>query len=472
MHTVVQRAVVETVLAFDIGTSSVKAALLERETGRLAWEHREPLPNDEHELAAWESERWVRAMQACVDQLPSGLALAAVALSGNGPTIVSVDRDGATIRQSMLWLDKREVRVGGQPSFFLPKIAWIMENEPDIYDRTWQFMTCPEYLGYLLTSVSHTTSSSDEFSPYVWDRAGVDAYAVDADKLPPLLAPGMAVGPIDGRGAELFRLPKGLPVFAGGPDFLMSLLGTATVDVGKTCDRAGTSEGINHCSGTPCENPIVRSLPHVVPGLYNVAGVLSSTGRIFEWFRRISRQRSVGYERMLREIVATGFDNEPYFFPSVHEGAAWEFSRGMFVGLRSDHATAEMGRGVVYSIGYAVRQSIETLQEVGCTVGELRSCGGQAKNPVWNQMKADMTGIPVVRPQIVDAELVGCACCALTGLGDFASPWEASRLLVRMADHFLPDRVRTEQYERGYHAYLRVYRRYTEVVREVEESSL
>jgi xylulokinase len=251
----------------------------------------------------------------------------------------------------------------------------------------------------------------------------------------------------------------------------MSLLGTATVQPGRTCDRAGTSEGINHCRATATDSEEVRCLPHVVPGLWNVAGVLSSTGRIFEWFRRISRQGAVGYERMLAEIEAVGFDEEPYFFPSMHRGAAWEFSRGMFVGLRSDHATAQMGRGVVHSIGYAVRQSIESLRRAGCDVTELTACGGQAKNPVWNQLKADITGVPVTCPEVIDAELVGNACCARAGLGDFASPRDAAEGLVRFTRTFVPSSARHQTFTSGYETYLKTYERFLAALHASEPGS-
>lgn len=459
---------VAAILAFDIGTSSVKAGLFDRLDSKPLWLHREPLSANGIRPGSWETERWVAAVQACLDRRPADNDVAAVALSGNGPTIVPVGPDGAAIGPAMLWLDGREVRRGGQVSFFLPKISWIHESEPELYERTWQFMTCPEFIGYLLTSVPHSTTASDEFSPYVWDEAGLRAYEIGLDKVPPLVLPGTVIGNIDVRGSQLFGLKRGTPVVAAGPDFLMSLLGTAAVKVGRTCDRAGTSEGINHCSGTLTRAPTVRCLPHIVPGLYNTAGVLSSTGRIFEWFRRISRQTSVGYERMLSEIVATGFEREPYFFPSVHEGAAWEFSKGMFVGLRSDHATADMGRGVVHSIGYAVRQSISILHDVGCDVLELRACGGQAKNPVWNQLKADMTGVPVSQPEVLDAELVGCACCVLAGLGDFDSPWQAAEQVVHFTTTFEPDPKQTGLFDEGFDSYLKAYQRYTEAIRTAE----
>ncbi|MFW5688594.1 MAG: xylulokinase [Spirochaetota bacterium] len=459
-----------TILTFDIGTSSVKAGLFDRETGNARWLHREPLASgDPPDI--WVTEQWVRAIQATMDQCPDPEGVAAVALSGNGPTVIPVAPDGTPLDDALLWLDRRELRVPGQPSFFLPKIDWFRREHPAVYEHTWQFMTCPEYLSFLMGAVPHSTSPSEAFDRFVWDNEGVARYGIDASLLPPLVRPGARVGAAGARARELFGLPVGTPVFAAGPDFLMSLLGTATVAPGTTCDRAGTSEGINHCCAGPTDSAEVRCLPHVVPGLWNVAGVLSSTGRIFEWFRRISRQRSVGYERMLAEIEAVGFEEEPFFFPSTHRGAAWEFSRGMFVGLRSDHATAEMGRGVVHSIGYAVRQSIESLRRAGCDVTELTACGGQAKNPIWNQMKADITGVPLRCPEVLDAELVGNLCCACAGLGDFAAPWDAAPELVCFSERYEPSVERHDQFTTGYETYLSTYERFLTALHEGESGS-
>ncbi|MFW6247669.1 MAG: xylulokinase [bacterium] len=447
------------VLTFDIGTSSVKAGIFDRETASAVWLHREPLAaGDPPDI--WVTEQWVRAIQATLDQCGDRGSVDAIALSGNGPTIIPVGDDGAPIRDALLWLDKREKRLADQPSFFLPKLEWLRRDRPEIYERASRFMTCPEYLAFLIGAEPHTTSPSTEFDRYVWDEGGLSAYGVPSDRIVPIVRPGERVGAVTERGHELFGLRVGTPIVAGGPDFLMSLLGTAAVEPGRTCDRAGTSEGINHCCTEPTSSADVRCLPHVVPGLWNVAGVLSSTGRIFEWFRRISRQRAVGYERMLAEIEAAGFHEEPFFFPSMHRGAAWEFSKGMFVGLRSDHATAEMGRGVVHSIGYAVRQSIESLRAAGCEIEELRACGGQAKNPIWNQMKADMTGLPVATPEVLDAELLGNVACALAGLEDFPSPWDAAASIVRFDRSYEPSPARHERFTAGYANYLATYERF------------
>ncbi len=456
------------VLTFDIGTSSVKAGLFSRRSRAPSWLHREPLARAKND--GWVTEQWVRALQAALDQCPDLNDLEAVVLSGNGPTVIPVAEDGTPIDDALLWMDLREQRREGEPSFFLPKVDWLRAQRPDVYERTWQFMTCPEYLAYLFGGMSHTTSPSPEFDPHVWNDSGMRAYGIDGERLPPVVRPGDPVGRTGERCRRLFGLNEDVAVYAGGPDFLMSLLGTAAVHPGLTCDRAGTSEGINHCRNHPTDSSEVRCLPHVVPGLWNVAGVLSSTGRIFEWFRRISRQQSVGYERMLAEIDAAGFEEEPYFFPSMHRGATWEFSRGMFVGLRSNHGTAEMGRGVVHSIGYAVRRSIESLQSAGCDVRELRACGGQAKNPVWNQIKSDITGLPVICPEVLDAELVGAFCCALAGLGEFTSPWDAADRVVRFTERYEPVSGRHRRFTEGYESYLTIYERFLAALHADEES--
>jgi xylulokinase len=441
------------VLTFDIGTSSVKAGLFDRESYEPVWTHRERLEED----GRWVTERWVSAIQAVIDQAPQPLELSAIALSGNGPTVVPVGSDGRPLADALLWSDTREIRLADTSSFFLQKVKWITHNLPQIAKTCWQFMTCPEYLTYLLGGAPHTTSPSPAFDQYVWTPEEASRYEIPSATLPPIVRPGEPVGTTSGQAHALFGLPVGVPLYAAGPDFLMSLLGTATVSPGTTCDRAGTSEGINHCSSEAILADGVRTLPHVVPQLWNIAGILSSTGRIFEWFRSISRQQAVSYDRMLAEIEGAGFEQYPFFFPSMHQGAAWEFSQGMFVGLRSDHGTPEMGRGVVHAIGYAVRQSVERLGLVGAQVTELRACGGQAKNAVWNQMKADIIGMPVICPATLDAELVGNLCCALAGAGDESSPWSAARRAVRFANRFEPRPDHHERFSEGYERYLKTY---------------
>jgi xylulokinase len=271
--------------------------------------------------------------------------------------------------------------------------------------------------------------------------------------LPAAAEAGVRVGTVSGEGAKRFGLPPGIPLAAGGSDFLMALLGSGVVHPGMTCDRAGTSEGINYCSDKNISHPRVRTLPHAVPGYFNVAGILSSTGLVFEWFRRLTGQQNRSYEIMLDEIEKAAFSPVPLFFPSLHRGAVWEFSGGAFSGLQPDHGPVELGVGVVSAIGFGIRDCIEGLAGAGCSVSEMRLSGGQGRNRVWNRMKADITGTPLQIPRLLDCELTGAAAAVFTMLDEAESISEVADSLVRIVERYEPDPVNRRTWEQMYRSY-------------------
>jgi xylulokinase len=487
------------VLAVDIGTSSIKVGTIS-ESGRLIESGREHILNHYADVRRWSAYWWTDALARILSSMPTAQEVSAVAVSGNGPTIVAVgptervtssgrtggaaeDLDAAANAESgaeeglpyrsldpvLLWLDGRDAALQGERSFFLPKIAWLARHEPGRHAEAAWFISGPEYIDYVLTGEVVTITPTEEFKPYIWDHHAADRYGIDAAKLPPFVRVGEVIGRVREVAAEVFALPPGVPVVAGGSDFIVSLLGTGAVTPGVTSDRAGTSEGVNYCSAAPVDDPRTRCLPHPVAGLYNVAGVLSSTGTIFEWFREISGQKGRSYADMLGEIrdVADSV-HVPWFFPSLHEGAAWEFSRGMFIDLGAEHGPREMGRAVVESIGYAVREVVEVLEQNDCRVEELRVCGGQGRNAVWSQMKANMIGRSLAVVEVIDAELLGNACAAFVGIGVYGNIVEASRAMVRISRRYEPVPERLGPYEERYHRYREAYGRFRLALKECD----
>lgn len=462
------------ILCADFGTSSIKAGVIDERGRLIAWAHESLVDDPRASLARWDPAIWIDHFAAAVGELSraGGFArkseLAAVVLSGNGPTVVPLGADGKAAGEASLWIDRRELRAAKGPSFYLPKIEWIRRNRAELYERTRTFLPFPEYINFLLTGEPAAIIPSGEFIPYLWSPEEVSDYGIDAEKLPPFVTIGEPVGVVGARGEALSGLPKGLPVIAGGSDFLMALVGTGAVAPGRTCDRAGTSEGINHCIAHAIRSERVRCLPHAIPGLYNAAGILASTGRIFEWFRSISGQRGKSYQLMLEEILAVGHDARiPYFFPSLRVGETWEFSDAVFSRLEPEDGPAEMGRAVVESIGFAVRDLVETLERHGCRIEQLRACGGQARNPLWNQMKADITGREIATPEIIDAELLGDACAGMVGVGERRSLVEAAEAMVRLEQIYRPRSEEHRRFTETYDRYRDLRRRVVRAVAEV-----
>lgn len=447
-------------LAVDIGTSSIKGAVIDT-SGRDLRHARVPFSDiraEEGSLEAgglWDPGRWERGFIELLKRLFPGGAAAVdgISISGNGPSVVPLGPDGRPCAGALLWHDRRERRLGGDPSFFLPKMAWFLEHLPRVRERVTAFLGCPEYLGYLLSGELCFYTPSESFNRHLWTAEGAALYGVPLDLLPPPAETGTRVGSVSRAAALRFGLPEGVPVAAGGSDFLMALLGSGVVRPGMTCDRAGTSEGINYCSEEKIAHPRVRTLPHAVSGYYNVAGILSATGLVFEWFRRLTGQGGRDYEEMLEEIEKAAFYPGPLFFPSLHRGAVWEFSGGAFAGLQPAHGPVELGVAVVSAIGFGIRDCIEGLAEAGCPVTEMRVCGGQGRSAVWNRMKADITGTPLLIPSLLDCELTGAAASVFAMLEKAGSAAGAAESLVAIAGRYEPDPRRARSWDTLYRHY-------------------
>ncbi len=448
-----------TCLAIDIGTSSLKAALLTHHGEVLASVRRRIMQPSE-ETHAFQNSRWITALREAIPPVVGRNKPTSIAISGNGPTVVAVDAAGAVVGEPLLWLDRRAIPVPESASFYLPKIKWFHEESGLGATVRW-YLPFPEFLVYLLTGEAVAITPSDEFSRFIWSEPDILRACIPGELLPPFVTVGSIVGTVQKSIGTELGIPVGIPVVAAGSDFHMSLVGTDALQPGRTCDRAGTSEGINFCADREIQDPALRTLPHVVPGLYNVAGILSSTGLLFEWFREISGQRGTDYGTMMMDILQVPDSrDEPWFFPTAHRGESWEFRRGMFIGLGAEHTRADMGRAVVLSIGFAVREAVETLRAAGCPVTDLRACGGQARNGLWMQMKADITELPITTPVVADAELVGNLCCSLMALGEASNLADAAPQVVHELNRWEPNPQRQEWYRQRYEEYQERFHRF------------
>jgi len=441
------------ILAVDLGTSSLKAGLLSSD-GSLTARVRVPYriyPGLAH--GEFNPVQWERAFSEALRLLP-GADISAVAVSGNGPTLVAIDKYGRPASGAELWLNRHSIRLEGTASYYLPKIEWLKQQAGDSWRNISFFISCPEYLQFRLTGRSTMTLPHESFRKYIWDEAQLNAYGIDSSLLPQMIPMGCIAGLVTEEASAEFGLGTGIPVVAAGSDFMMALLGSGAIEPGTVCDRAGTSEGINYCTTQASGDSRLRDLPHVVEPYWNTAAILSSTGSVFEWYRRLTGQEGSDYEKTLEEVDQTAPGSPaPLFFPGSRGDTLWEFGGGSFHHLEPGHGRGEMGRAVMEAIGFAVRRGIELLEESGLPVDEMRVTGGQARGRVWNQMKADITGKRLLIPVIEDAELAGCACCASAALGRFESPFDAVDTYVRIRTVITPDLSRISLYNDAYQSY-------------------
>ncbi len=407
----------QTVLAVDIGTSSLKAAFVS-EKGKVNAFSRRPflLCNTEHASKEW-LPAFQNTLQDLVSQSPE-IRPSGICVSGNGPTLV------AQSGETLLWNEK--VVQLKSSSLFIPRLLAFKDKFPDVWKKSELIFSGPEYFLWLLTGEPCTILPEKRFESAYWNKQLLleSGFSTDEiNKLPSFTEPSHKVAGLSRKassflGVEEFGIKEGLPVFCGSPDFISALIGTATVKPGILCDRAGSSEGINFCTAVPLEGEKIRTLPSVVPELWNASVLLPDSGSKFDSFKlKIERElgKQIEYSVLVQEIIGSDGTN----------------------------ASLDQGKYLMIQTALNLKDAIGILKDAAAKKGvpfpdEMRVAGGQAKSALWNQMKADITGMKISVPSCPDAELLGDAAFAFTALKVFSSLTCASESLFSKAETFYP----------------------------------
>jgi xylulokinase len=450
------------IFAADIGSSSLKAGILD-EGGALLAYAREPYWIDSQESGAFPPSEWADALKRALRRLPDAVQADAVAISGNGPSLVALDARGAEIA-ALHWRDPAPPPLPGTRSLFLPKIARFRELKPEAYASARSFVPCSEYVARSLTGESFAALPEPRYLPYFWKTEDIAAYGLDADALPPFAIAGELIGKVTASAAAEMGLREGIPVAAAGPDFSAALLGAGVLDRGMILDRAGTSEGYNLAlERLPAPIPAgLRPLPHVRAGLWNLAALIPSSGIMFERYRALTGQIDIPYEGLLRGISALKPGSGGILLPI----GAFEGSSAKAIDYRSSNGVpgkAELGLAVAEAIGFLGRRGLGALSQAASAAhgrpvpGEIRVSGGQSRNSDWMALKASILGAPLATFEVADAELSGCAACAMAAL-DGAKPDqvpEIARGLARVDRVYEPCPRRGPEYDALYDAWLK-----------------
>ncbi|MDR1863587.1 MAG: FGGY-family carbohydrate kinase [Treponema sp.] len=441
------------ILSVDIGSSSLKAALIDRE-GRLnAFARAVYAPPAGSPVLC---SHWEGALARVLEELRarSGALPEAVCISGNGPTLVPVASGGDPL-PPLHWYDGRSLKVSpqGGSSLFLPRAAWLKENEPEQYERTAAFFSPFEWLSRKLGAEAVTVLPSADYESFYWNEEELRLFGLEGEKFLPYAKMGSLIGRVSAEAAGRFGcLRQGIPVIAGGPDFITAIIGLNALKPGSVCDRAGTSEGINVCVPRRIEAPGLRVLPHAGEGLWNVGALIPSSGRLFEWYRTLTGQTGRSYEDLLTELIPSSGEPSParvFFRQEASPGGP-----ALRIVSPDLPGRVALGRAVLEAMGFMVRAGADRLRALGLKVEEMGVSGGQGRNSRWNSLKAGITGITLLVPEIPDGELAGDAVLAVCALGEYSSVEEAASRMIRVGETFVPRKETASLWEERYHAYM------------------
>jgi xylulokinase len=460
------------ILGVDLGTTELKAGLVALD-GRLLGLARSGYRTDTDAAtgrAEQDPDAWWGALVTAVRRLTTlGVAdVVAVAMDGHGPSLVAVDAAGRTTRPAIIWQDSRSTAeaaelaaatgLSGWSLAGLPAALWLERNQPDVAAATCWYLATWDWLALRLTG--RPATSLLEGQPFPSSDV-LDGTGLPGQKLPPHVVAGTVVGGLAAEPAGQLGLESGTPVVAGIVDAWASFHGAGMTAMGDAIDVGGAAGGFGVYWDVPLRVPGSFATIAPLPGLFSVGGAMAATGRAIDWFRTSIVAGVDSVELLLEEAAATppGADGV-LFLPYLagERSPIWDpAARGAFVGLTLDHRRGHLTRAIVEASAFAIRHVAEPILAAGASVSEMRVCGGPARSETWNQVKADVTGFPVLVPAVLETAVVGAAIVGATGIGAYADVPAAIRGMTSVARRLEPRRELRDLYDDAFDRYVRLY---------------
>lgn len=487
-------------LGLDIGTSGCKAAAF-RETGeQLAVAYREyPVQYSDEGGAELDAERVCAACREVVAETAAQVAhdpVKALGISSQGEAFLPLDASGRILAPAMVssdtraaallpeWTDafgaERLYRITGHtahPMFTLFKLLWTRQRRPDVWRRARRFLCFEDLLHTRLGLEPHIgwplagRTMLFDVTTHAWSEEILDALELPASTLATPRASGSCVGTATPAVAAEWGLPAGVLVVTGGHDQMCAALGAGIAAPDQAMYASGTVECIAPVFATPVFRPELMAgnlsmYDAAVPGMYGTVAFSLTGGNLLQWFRdqfgaaeRAEAERTEGnaYELLLRQMPAepSHLLVVPYFTPSGTPHFDLH-TPGVVYGLRLSTSRGELLRGLLEGVALEMRLNTEILAQAGVTIREFRATGGGARNGAWNQLKADVLGIPIQCVLTTEAGCCGAALLAASAhsgepLSRLAAAW------VRLGAVFEPNVRQHAQYDERFPRYEQLY---------------
>ncbi len=492
------------IMGIDVGTTGTRVVVVRPDghvIGAATGDH-QPMRMARPGWAEQEPEDWweatLRAVRAALGVAGvTGRDVAAVGLSGQMHGVVLLDKTHAVLRPSLIWCDQRSQpqcdwiteRVGGErlirlvsnpalTGFSAPKLLWVRDNEPKVFERAAHFLLPKDYVRFRLTG-EFATEVSDASGTLLfdvthrrWSQEMLRALEIPSKLLPRAYESPEVTGKITRETALVTGLRAGTPVVGGGGDQASSAVGNGIVLPGLTSATLGTSGVIFTFTDTPTLDPQgrIHTFCHAVPGKWHVMGVTQGAGLSLRWFREqfggseawLAHQTGVdAYDLLIAQAARV---------PPGSEGLLWlpylmgertphldAHARGMWFGLTAAHTRAHLIRSILEGVAFSLRDSLEIFKELGIPVEQVRASGGGSRSFFWRQIQADVYGKQLVTLRTSEGSAFGAALLAGVGAGIYSSVEESAREAIQIRERLTPLASNVQTYNRLYEVYRSLY---------------
>lgn len=349
------------------------------------------------------------------------------------------------------------------PLYSVFKIMWYMDNMPELYKNTYQFIGTKDYINYRFTDKMCTdysyASGSGVYDLKNWDyqKDYIQASGIDFDKLPKILPSSEIIGNLTRDAAEALGLHTDVQVACGGVDNACMALGAGSIYEGMAYTSLGSSSWIAVSSERPIvdihNKPYVFT--HCVPNMFVSSTAIFAAGSSFRWLRDTVCKDLLSLEEPYDEMTKLASQspigaNKLFFNPSLAGGSSIDKSpniKGGFLGLQLGHSQSNLIRATLEGITLNLRIALDVMQEYVRLSDDMLLVGGGGKSDFWRKLFADIYNKNIIQTNVgQDAGSLGAAAVAAVGVGLWSDYSKISQLHVEKS-RIIPDKENNAKYE-------------------------
>ncbi|CAM3036038.1 xylulokinase [Paracoccus aminovorans] len=415
-------------LGIDLGTSGIKAMLLGQDFAVLGVAHAPLTVSRPH--PGWSEQDpadWIAGCDSVIEALlrahPDQMArLRGIGLSGHMHGAVLLDASDRVLRPCILWNDGRsgpqcaelEARadfrgIAGNlvmAGFTAPKLLWVQQNEPELFEKTAKVLLPKDYLRLWLTG-GHVAEMSDaagtlwlDVERRDWSDELLAATGLTRAQMPALVEGSDVSGHLRADLADRWGIPR-VPVAGGGGDNAATACGMGVMTPGTGFLSLGTSGVLFAATESYAPNTAeaVHTFCHAVPDTWHQMGVILSATDSMAWLCEITG-RSVPE---LAALVAGVTAPSPVTFLPYLSGERTPLNdpdaTAAFLGLRRSHGLPELAQAVMEGVAMAFADCVHALRKAGTELEAAYAVGGGARSREWLRIIASATGLVLLEPE-------------------------------------------------------------------------
>lgn len=483
------------VIVFDCGSTNLRVAAIDIKGNIVAQESYSNAPlRQDNNFLIWDIEGiWSKLTRACRKVCASieKEKIKGVIVTTWGGDGAPVDKNGHLTYPVISWQcsrGKKEAKdilkeigpgdifkiTGYQiiPFNTLFRIMWLKKNAPLSLDKAKYWLMMPGLISFKLSgkfSIDPTIASTTmgmSLGKRKWSERMLGFAGIDSSFFPHWVEPGKVIGKVSSTVNKECNLPQGIPVISGGHDTQFAVVGSK-ISQDEVLVSSGSWEipifRVNKFK--PQDQELKEDLlfeADVLPGWWNPQSLVPGS-LILEWVRKnfFRETKKNVYEKMVSEGEKVKLGSGkimliPSFVP--YRGPYKRYNLpGVILGLKVDTDRSQIYRAALEGLSFQLRKILKTI--IFCNnlnLQKLKVVGGGSKNKLWNQIKADVTGIPVVTLSQGEATVIGAGIVAFVGTGVFSSIEEAQENMIQEKEIFEPSSQNHSLYEKIYQKYLQL----------------